>query len=267
VTGGGRGIGAATARAFAAAGARVVLGDLDLDVARATAAGIGAEAFALDVREASSFDAFTAAVGPVDVLVNNAGVAFDGPFLDTPPAMRALQLDVNLGGVVNGMAAVLPGMVARGRGHIVSVASLAGRLPTPNAAIYTATKHAVIGLTEAVRAEVRHKGVRVTAVLPTFVPTRMTEGLALQRIPTVPPERVAAAIVRMVRRGGPAVAAVPRWMGGLPRMTAFTPQFVQDRIRDRVSGASGRGRGAGLPDAEADAARVAYRDRLRDMIR
>lgn len=95
-------------------------------------------------------------------------------FLDTPRQMRDLQLDVNLRGVINGMAAVLPGMVARGRGHVVNIASLAGRIATPNAAIYTATKFAVVGLTEAVRAEIHHTGVRVTAVLPTVRPWQLS---------------------------------------------------------------------------------------------
>ena len=108
-----------------------------------------------------------------------------GSFLDTPPELRDLQIDVNLRGVVNGMGAVLPGMVARGRGHVVNVASLAGRIATPHAAVYTATKFAVVGLTEAVRAELHGTGVRASAVLPTFVHTEMTEGLPLDGIPTV----------------------------------------------------------------------------------
>jgi NADP-dependent 3-hydroxy acid dehydrogenase YdfG len=235
VTGGARGIGLATARAFAAAGAHVVIGDIDLDEASASAAEIGAVAAPLDVRDPASFAAFVSAAGDIDVLVNNAGVAHGATFVDTPPELRDLQLDVNLRGVVNGMAAVLPGMIDRGRGHIVNIASLAGKLATPNAAIYTATKFAVVGLTEAVRAEVQDSGVRVTAVLPTFVRTRMTEGLSLDHIPTATPEEVARAILRAVRRGGPATVVVPRWMGGLPRLAAFTPQAIQDVIRHSAS--------------------------------
>ncbi len=231
VTGGARGIGLATARAFAAAGADVVIGDVDVESAGEAAAEIGGRATALDVRDPESFAAFIAAAGDVDVLVNNAGVAYGGAFLDTPPEMRDLQLDVNLRGVINGMAAVLPGMVERGRGHVVNVASLAGRLATPGAAIYTATKFAVVGLTEAVRAELHDSRVRVTAVLPTFVRTQMTEGLPLDHIPTATPEEVARAILRVVRRGGPATVIVPRWLGGLPRLAAFTPQAIQDAIR------------------------------------
>jgi NADP-dependent 3-hydroxy acid dehydrogenase YdfG len=256
VSGGARGIGLATARAFAAAGARVVIGDVDIDAASESAAEIGAEAAQLDVRDADSYAAFIAGIGAVDVLVNNAGVAFGGLFLETPPELRDLQLDVNLRGVINGLAAVLPSMTERRRGHVVNVASLAGRLATPNAAIYTATKFAVVGLTEAVRAEVRDSGVRVTAVLPTFVRTTdMVAGLSLQGVPTTTTGEVAAAILRVVRRGGPALVTVPRWMAGIPRLAAFTPQALQDAIRHTASGR-----------LHEDRSRATYIERLRGLL-
>jgi hypothetical protein len=231
ITGGARGIGLATALAFQAAGATVTIGDLEPAGAPETLA-----ALPLDVRSAASFADFVAAVGPLDVLVNNAGVATSTSFLTTPAPLRDLQIDVNLRGVVNGMAAVLPGMVERGHGHVVNVASLAGRIPTPNASVYTATKHAVVGLTEAVRAELRGTGVRLTAVLPTFAVTDMTRGLALRGVPMTTPDAVAGAVVRAVRRGGPAVAAVPRWLGVAPRLAAWTPQFVKDLLTSWSAG-------------------------------
>jgi len=89
----------------------------------------------------------------------------------------------------------------------------------------------VIGLTEAVRAEVRGSGVRLTAVLPTFVTTEIVAGLPLRGIPIVPPERIAAAIVKAVRRGGPPIVTVPRWMGALPRLTAILPYRLGDALR------------------------------------
>ncbi len=249
ITGGARGLGLATARAFQAAGATVTIGDLDPDAAPADL-----PALPLDVRSAEAFAAFLAAAGPVDVLVNNAGVATTTSFLATPPALRELQLDVNLRGVINGMAMALPEMVARGHGHVVNVASLAGRIPTPNAAIYTATKHAVVGLTEAVRTEVRGTGVRLTAVLPTFVRTEMTNGLNLRGIPVTTAEAVAGAVVRAVRRGGPAVVVVPRWLGAVPRLSAWTPQFVKDLLT----------RGAApAPTPDEDPRRVGYAARVR----
>lgn len=258
VTGGARGIGLATARAFARAGADVVIGDVDVAAAGAAAGEIGAVAHLLDVRDPVSFAEFVIAAGDLDVLVNNAGVVHGVPFLDTPPELRDLQLDVNLRGVMHGMAAVLPDMITRGRGHVVNVASLAGRIATPNAAVYTATKFAVIGLTEAVRAEIHHTGVRLTAVLPTFVRTEMTSGLHLGAIPQINPEQVAAAILRVVRRGGPAVVTVPRWMGGLPRLATFTPQALLDVMRHAATTPTP----ADLPEH-----RTAYADRVRRLLR
>jgi hypothetical protein len=236
ITGGARGIGLATARAFAQAGARVAIADVDAEAAAAAAVQIGATAHLLDVREADSFATFVNANGVPDVLVNNAGVAHAAAFLDTPADLRDLQIDVNLRGVANGLAAVLPGMIERGRGHVVNVASLAGRVALPNAATYTATKFAVVGLTEAVAAEVHGSGVRISAVLPTFVRTEMTDGLSLRGIPMVEPSEVANTILRVVRRGGPTIATIPRWMGSLPRIAAIAPHAVLDALRHASSG-------------------------------
>jgi hypothetical protein len=97
----------------------------------------------------------------------------------------------------------------------------------------------------------------VTAVLPTFVPTRMTEGLPLDKLPTATAEQVASAILRVVRRGGPATVIVPRWLAGLPRMAAFTPQALQDRIR--------RG-SAGNTHESPELRRSEYVQRLRDLL-
>jgi NADP-dependent 3-hydroxy acid dehydrogenase YdfG len=259
VTGAARGIGLATARAFAAAGARVLVGDVDAAAAAGAARGIGATASALDVRDRASFAAFLhAAPGPVDVLVNNAGVAPAGTFCDTDPEVLDLVLDVNLRGVVHGMRLALPGMLARGRGHVVNVASLAGRVPLPGAASYTASKFAVVGLTEAVRAEVAGTGVRLTAVLPSFVRTDILAGLPLRGVPTVRPERVATAIVGAVRRGGPPVLTVPRHLGVLPRLAALTPYRLVDAAR-RAAG------GDRLPSVDA-AARAGYEARVAGLL-
>jgi len=248
VTGGARGIGLAVARVFRAAGAEVTIGDLD-----PAAAPADLPARPLDVRSPDSFAAFLADLGPLDVLVNNAGVTTTTSFLSTPAALRDLQIDVNLRGVVNGMAAALPTMVAQGHGHVVNIASLAGRIPTPNAAIYSATKHAVVGLTETVRAEMRGTGVRLTAVLPTFVATDMTRGLALRGVPMTTPEAVAAACLRAVRRGGPAVVAVPRWLGAAPRLMVWTPQFLRDLLtRGSTGDAAAPGGAAGGVAGTAD---------------
>jgi NADP-dependent 3-hydroxy acid dehydrogenase YdfG len=263
ITGAARGIGLATARAFAATGAMVSIGDIDIDAAQATAArlgagatGLGARAVKLDVRDRDSFRAFLDEIGPIDILVNNAGVVVAADFLATPPELRDLQLDVNLRGVVHGMAAALPDMVARARGQVINVASLAGRIPTPGGAMYTATKFAVVGLTEAVRAELRGSGVRLSAVLPTFVPTEMTAGLSLRGVPKTSTDQVAKAIVRATHRGAPALVTVPRWLGLVPRLAAWTPQRVQDAVR------AGAGRTERIPDQRQEE----YARRVRDLL-
>lgn len=150
VTGGGRGIGARTAEAFAAAGATVWIGDLDADVAAETAASIrGATARRLDVTDRVSWtaliDEVIGAHGCVDVLVNNAGVMPVGSFPDEGAASTDLMLDVNVRGVLNGMHAVLPSMAASGRGHVVNVSSMAGMIPLPGMVTYNASKYAALG--------------------------------------------------------------------------------------------------------------------------
>ena len=137
ITGAARGIGEATARRLAAAGHRVALGDLDVDLAERVAdditAGRSGTAVAahLDVTSPDSWRAFLAAtadVGPVDVLVNNAGIMPLGSVLKEPDEVTRTIFDVNVFGIINGTKAVAPGMVERGRGHIINVASAVGRV-------------------------------------------------------------------------------------------------------------------------------------------
>ncbi len=179
---------------------------------------------------------------PSNVLVNNAGVAVPGPLLATSAAEQELQLAVNLHGVLRGMRLVLPGMVARGRGHVVSIASAGGRMPAPNAAVYTASKHAVVGLTEAVRGELLGTGVRVTAILPPVVRTEMSCGLRLRGLPTIAPEAVARRVVRVLTgRGNPAVVFVPWWVAGLAVADRLSPRWLRDLARRMASVDAGTG--------------------------
>lgn len=257
ITGGARGIGRATAEAFLARGAKVSLGDLDLAAAKATGAEIGASAHPVDVADRASYDAFVDAAeaehGPVDVLVNNAGVMPSGAFLDQDPATDRLTLDVNVQGVLNGMRRVLPGMVERRRGHVVNIASLAGKFPVPGLAVYNASKFAVVGLTAATRLEMAEHGVTLSAVLPSAVDTDLASGFDMKPIPKVQPSDIADAVVGSVRHRA-AEIAVPRYVGALAATVPLVPVPLMDRVRKVV-----RGDRALHPD---DAARAAYTARL-----
>lgn len=261
ITGGARGIGRATAEAFLARGATVSIGDLDADAASATAAEIGASAHRVDVADAASYDAFVSAAeaehGPVDVLVNNAGVMPSGAFLEQTPATDRLTMEVNVQGVLNGMRRVLPGMVERHRGHVVNIASLAGKFPVPGLAVYNASKFAVVGLTAATRLEMAPHGVTLTAILPSAVDTDLASGFDMKPIPKVQPGDIADAVVDSVRNRA-AEIAVPRYVGALAAGTHLVPVPVMDRVRKVV-----RGDRALRPDT---AARAAYAARLDEAV-
>jgi NAD(P)-dependent dehydrogenase (short-subunit alcohol dehydrogenase family) len=170
VTGGARGIGRAAVERFVAAGERVVALGRD-----AAALGtLGVEMHVCDVTDETAVTAVFAEIGGVDVLVNNAGIGESAPLPATTLEAWRRHLDVNATGPFLCMRAVVPGMRSRGAGAVVTVASTAGRAGVPYTTAYSASKHAVIGLTRAVASEVAGTGVRVNAVCPTFVRTDMT---------------------------------------------------------------------------------------------
>jgi len=177
VTGGTGGIGAATCSRLAAEGARVVVADLELDRARELAADIDGFGVELDVRSTDSARAAVAAaeseLGPLDVLVNNAGIGDDDFFVKTTEAQWDNLLAVNLRGVFAVTHAALPGMQERGRGSVVNVASEAGRVGSQLSTVYSATKAGVIGFTKALAKESARRGVRVNAVAPGPIETAM----------------------------------------------------------------------------------------------
>ena len=206
ITGGARGIGKETAKALAAQGAKVAIGDLDKPLAEEEAAQLETEAvgLALDVTERDSFarflDQVSERLGPLDVLINNAGIMPIGSFVDEDDATARRMIDINVHGVIYGMKLAIPGMLKRGQGHVVNIASQAGKAGIPGGATYCATKHAVVGLSEAVRAEVRGSGVDVSVVMPAVVDTELGSGLPDTRgVKKLAPEEVANAIVKAVQ--------------------------------------------------------------------
>jgi NAD(P)-dependent dehydrogenase (short-subunit alcohol dehydrogenase family) len=175
ITGATRGIGWAVAQRLAADGLRVTL--LGRDAARATerAASIGAASSVCDVGDAAAVERCFAALGPVDLLVNNAGIAESAPLLKSDDAQFLRLFEVNLLGVVRCTRAVLPGMLERGWGRVVNVASTAGLRGYAYTSAYAASKHAVVGLTRSLALETAKRGVTINAVCPGFVATGMTE--------------------------------------------------------------------------------------------
>ncbi|MCW3011893.1 MAG: family oxidoreductase [Solirubrobacterales bacterium] len=236
ITGGARGIGKETARHLVRQGMKVAIGDLDLATTEATAAELGpnVRAYALDVTERASFQAFLDAaeadLGPLDVLVNNAGIMQLGPFLDEDDATAHRQVDINVHGVLYGMKIAVPRFVARGRGHLVNIASSAGKGGFPGGATYCGTKHFVVGVSEAVRAELRETPVEVSCVMPGVVNTELAAGLKEARgVKNVNPEDVAQAIVECLQVPRFDVY-VPKSIGPITQVMNVLPRGGRERI-------------------------------------
>jgi NAD(P)-dependent dehydrogenase (short-subunit alcohol dehydrogenase family) len=224
VTGGGRGIGRATALALAREGCAVAVGartrpEVDATARDIEAAGTRALAVELDVSVPESVDQAIAAVtrelGPVDVLVNNAGIAESSPFVHTEAKVWERHLRVNVTGPFLVTRAVMPGMLERRWGRIANVASLAGLYGAAYVAAYVASKHALVGLTRALAVELAGKGVTVNAICPGYVATDMTRQSA---------ENIAA---RTGKSYGEAVAALARMN---PGHRLIHPDEVADTI-------------------------------------
>jgi NADP-dependent 3-hydroxy acid dehydrogenase YdfG len=242
ITGGARGIGRATAAALLRDGYSIAIGDLDGDLAASvaknlTVSGVGAH---LDVSDPESFAAFIKEtefrLGAVDLLVNNAGIMPIGPFLDVDPETMRRTVEVNLMGVLNGIHAVLPGMIERGRGHIVTVSSIAGKCPPPGGAVYAATKSAVLALGESLRPELAPQGVRVSTVLPSFTNTDLVAGTTgLRGVRNLEPEDVAQTIVTAVRRNH-AVSYAPASLRHNIRLYDNLPGFANGLLAKAFGG-------------------------------
>jgi NAD(P)-dependent dehydrogenase (short-subunit alcohol dehydrogenase family)/undecaprenyl pyrophosphate phosphatase UppP len=204
ITGAGRGIGRALAAELTSRGAKVAIGDIDVPAAEATGRELGVLAGPLDVTDRASFGAFLDRVerelGPLDVLVNNAGIAPLGQFAGEDDAITRRVLDVNVFGVALGCKLAIDRMRPRGRGHIVNIASGAGRFAVPGLATYSAAKSAVIGLTDTLRMELRASGIALSMVLPGPVETDMIAGTRRTRkLQVVEPDDAARAIADAIQ--------------------------------------------------------------------
>ncbi|WP_066898087.1 SDR family oxidoreductase [Mycolicibacterium houstonense] len=265
ITGGARGIGRATAAIFQAVGADVAIGDLDGDHCGEVAAQLGSSVtgLPLDVTDPASFadflDAARVAMGGLDVLVNNAGIMPTGAFLDEDEAMTDRLIAINLRGVITGTRLAANRFRQQGQGgSIVNVASLAGLFGAPAIATYTATKAAVVTLTESLAKEFSGSGIHVCVVLPGVVRTELSGGAHyprwMERVAAVEPDDVAHAIRAAVTVERTRVS-VPRSLETVVAVRNLLPNSLSWRL-DRL---------VGLDSAftQADpAARARYHQRL-----
>jgi len=244
VTGASRGIGAAIARACAAAGASVALAARNREALEKLAADLSGGAYAVDLADPGQVDGFVARVerdGPLDVLVNNAGVVHAGRFVDLAPEQIRELYQVNLMTPAELARQAIPGMVRRGGGHIVNVSSLAGLMTAPGLLPYTSSKAGLSHLTAGLRAELRGLPVATTLVQIGIVRTDMVKSLydygptarwfgrfeRLGLLPDIPVEQVASRVVAAIEDGRrhvrlplrsvafPMLVEVPRRVGEL----------------------------------------------------
>ncbi len=220
-----------------------------------SAKGIGLE---LDVTKRDSFADFLAQVeerlGPLDVIVNNAGIMPLGQFVDEDDATAHRMIDINVHGVLYGMKLAMPGMIRRNSGHIVNIASQAGKGGFPGGATYCASKHAVVGVSEAVRGELIDTEIEVSCVMPAVVNTELTSGLKEARgVKNIEPEDVAEAIVKALEYPKFDVY-VPGYAAGIAKVMMLLPR----RGREAVAKALRADRVLAEVD---DAKRASYEDR------
>lgn len=264
VTGAGSGIGAALSRALVAAGAHVVCADLDEAAAGRTAAAASgpgsARAALLDVTDPDAVQALVDDVvddhGSLDLMFNNAGITFIGETQDLTLAQWNAIIDVNLRGVVHGVAAAYPVMIRQGSGHLVNTASMGGLMAAGLITSYVATKHAVVGLSLALRTEASAYGVGVTVVCPAAVETPILDqgelgevrgrdyylkGQGIRR--PLDPDDLAAQVLAAVVADR-AVVIAPRQARLAWRVGRFAPRLTL-RMATRFVAAQRRGAGTG----------------------
>ncbi len=264
ITGGARGIGASTARLLTSRGARVAIGDLDADAVAQTAWELGVLGLSVDVTDAGGFAAFldevTAALGPIDVLINNAGIMPLHRVDEESDDLTRRIVELNQLAVIRGTREIVRRWKAEGRGgHVINVSSAAGRIPIAGASTYVATKHAVSGFSNSLHIEFRadRLPIDVTAVHPAMVRTELAAGFAANKgvAKPVTPEQVAEGILSALERPRPDVY-VPRSLGIAVRTGGLIPRRVGEWL-NRVLG----GERAAL-DAMESPERRSYNDRI-----
>ena len=242
ITGGARGIGRATAKALLAQGARVAIGDIEPQLAERTAEelGSGTIGLPLDVTDRQSFKTFLDQVeerlGPIDVLINNAGIMPLGSFVQESDTTAQRIIDINVHGVIIGSKLAIERFLPRRRGHIVEIASATGKIGFANAVTYSASKHAVVGIAESLRQELRGTGIDISVVMPTAVNTELGSGLGMARaFKTVEPEDVADAIVEALQTNRFDVF-VPKSLGATIRSGNVMPRKFMEWIGRALKG-------------------------------
>jgi short-subunit dehydrogenase len=247
VTGASSGFGELSALRFAQRGARVVLAARRLDrldalAERIAASGGSALAVRCDVAELADLehlrDRTLEVHGRCDVLVNNAGIPGGGMFEDVDLERLERVIAVNVLAVVRASKLFLPAMLEQRRGHIVNIASLAGKFATPGAAAYGASKHAVIAFSEALYHELGPKGILVTSVNPGFSPTESFPMTGAPSLVLLDPDRVARTIVDVVRKGRAPEISIPRGIAALEVFRVLTPpvyRWVLGRVTERFA--------------------------------
>lgn len=245
ITGAARGMGLRHAQTFAQEGARMVLTDIDkeeLEKAAEQLRGSGQDVYAyeLDIADREACFALCekveSEVGPIDVLINNAAIASNEGVLEMSEDSYRRITDVNYLGQVWMMQAAVPGMAERGSGHVVNVASTAGKVGVARLGPYCATKHALVGITDAVRQELRKSGVDFTIVCPGYIDTGMFAGAKVPFLTrNQDPQRVADAVLDAVKKRKTEIY-VPSFIA---RLTAFSRGLGLPRFYDVVSSISG----------------------------
>jgi NAD(P)-dependent dehydrogenase (short-subunit alcohol dehydrogenase family) len=264
ITGGARGIGFATATALHNLGANVAIGDVDEAKLKESGTALGLDVYGkLDVTDPESFSSFLDDVerqlGPLDVLINNAGIMPAGKVIDEPDTLTRRILDINAYGVILGSKLAAQRMVPRGTGHIINIASLAGESPTPGLATYCASKYAVLGFTDSARIEYRNTGVHFSSVLPTFTNTELISGTSgAKLLRNAEPEEIANAIIGLISKPAARVA-VTRIAGVVAGSMKFLPKSAGEFIARKL------GMEHVFVDDVDTAARKAYEDRARGL--